>query len=442
MSNLGVVIPVGPNHSALAVKAKQSVELACQKCNLFRRVKFYLIDDVEGKLGRSKSRNQGIRKALKEKCDWLLLLDADDVLLEDAFLRLGDTLEKYDVVWGKIADFNHASQAITVRPNQADQINSYTDFLTAVPGMALDMGFLARAKCFSGLSFSEEKETVAETKLFLSLLKAYRCFKAAYPLVAKRWGAHATGEKTFTADEKRQEVSDYIQKCCNKIGLTSRFRYWGVDIAMKITNPSDFIQRSHINRGFYEPLELFALSNIFPKGRSIIDAGSNIGNHAVFFSKFLQPEKVYCFECNPVAIEILKQNLTLNNCCNMELKFLGVGLSDHEHLGNIAESRTNNLGATSFKEDAAGKIQFRPLDSLELQDIGLIKVDCEGMDLEVIRGAVNLIKRDKPILFFECFTQQYEAAKKLLADIEYEIFHEFPCVGACNIVARPLHVKH
>ena len=65
MLSLAVIIPVGPGHAKLAQQAQQSIIAATRKSGVFNKVDFLLIDDERGKLGRSKARNKGIKKALK-----------------------------------------------------------------------------------------------------------------------------------------------------------------------------------------------------------------------------------------------------------------------------------------------------------------------------------------------------------------------------------------
>ena len=51
--------------------------------------------------------------------------------------------------------------------------------------------------------------------------------------------------------------------------------------------------------------------------------------------------------------------------------------------------------------DGDGDIEMRTLDSFNLQDVDLLKIDCEGYELHVLKGAVEMLKRCKPAVIVE-----------------------------------------
>jgi len=62
-----------------------------------------------------------------------------------------------------------------------------------------------------------------------------------------------------------------------------------------------------------------------------------------------------------------------------------------------------NTGHSHVNQDTlgTGSISMRRLDSLELHDVGYIKIDCEGYELPIIKGAEETIKRCKPVMVVE-----------------------------------------
>ncbi|MCB2081674.1 MAG: glycosyltransferase family 2 protein, partial [Rickettsiales bacterium] len=97
-----VIIPIGPGHEACAEKAIASVRAAWEHPHApFDRLEILTVNDRKGTLGRSAARNQGVREAQKQQCDWLFFLDADDTMLPCAFAVMSAYVADYDAVWGK-----------------------------------------------------------------------------------------------------------------------------------------------------------------------------------------------------------------------------------------------------------------------------------------------------------------------------------------------------
>lgn len=82
---LVVITPVGPGHEEYAKECIQSVKLEIERVRneTFVSIKHVIIDDTEGKLGRSKARNIG----MESPSDWYFFVDADDRVAVGAFGR-------------------------------------------------------------------------------------------------------------------------------------------------------------------------------------------------------------------------------------------------------------------------------------------------------------------------------------------------------------------
>ena len=135
-----------------------------------------------------------------------------------------------------------------------------------------------------------------------------------------------------------------------------------------------------------------------------LDVGANIGNHTVnFFAPHFN--NVACFEPNPDIFPLLAHNTRmLKNVTIFEY-----GLSNTTGRFPFTVVGTN-LAASSIVEERAaidvGPEQFidvKVLDEVwdEATQIDFVKVDIEGHEFQFLEGASQMIKRDRPVIFFE-----------------------------------------
>jgi FkbM family methyltransferase len=130
----------------------------------------------------------------------------------------------------------------------------------------------------------------------------------------------------------------------------------------------------------------------------VVDIGSNVGNHAYFFKNICNADQVLCFEPLPANIALLQQN-----CSNCEIHT--VGLSSESKTGYIEMINSLEDNSGTARVGSGGiEILLKTLDSYNLENVTFIKVDVEGHELEVIKGASETINRNKPDLLIETHT--------------------------------------
>lgn len=180
----------------------------------------------------------------------------------------------------------------------------------------------------------------------------------------------------------------------------------------------DWVQKAIVQtEAFWEQelLELFAKIIKEHKGNSegkvFIDAGSNIGNHTLYFSKILGASKVYCFEPQKEIFKILEKNIKANN---VNAECYNNVLSDKSENFSIDRFISFNFGATSFTSDKGGEYKSLTLDDVCIKDdIFAIKIDVEGHDFPVLRGAVKILEKYSPVLWIEIKDEAEEKIKFL-----------------------------
>ena len=131
------------------------------------------------------------------------------------------------------------------------------------------------------------------------------------------------------------------------------------------------------------------------EGDTVIDIGAYIGDHTIYYSKKVGPTgKVLAFEPNKEAFECLNYNLGQYN--NTQCYNLAVG----EKVGKISiDDSCVNKGMAHIKE--GNDIDVITLDLVSLTSLNFIKIDCEGFEIEVLKGAKNTINHFKPIMLIE-----------------------------------------
>ena len=153
------------------------------------------------------------------------------------------------------------------------------------------------------------------------------------------------------------------------------------------------------------------------KKKTVVDIGSNIGNHSIFFSKYFK--EVYSFEAHPKIFLVQKINVSQNN--NIKLFNFGIG---NANKNTFIYENEFNLGGSSIINKVGKKIniKLKKLDSIKnLKNLILIKVDVEDFELEVLKGSIKTLKKFKPIITFESWSN-HEPKIAFLNKLGYKIY--------------------
>lgn len=176
-------------------------------------------------------------------------------------------------------------------------------------------------------------------------------------------------------------------------------------------------------KSYYEHNMLNFIKNSISKG-IMIDVGGNIGNHTLFLSKYCAT-KVITFEPYPITYEILERNIIQNNITNVQLMNLGLSNQPKEVL---MSAPSDNIGMARINEKGTEWVKVIPFDSYwkSEEPITLIKIDCEGYEINTVMGMLEVIKQDKPALFIECQTNEdIINMRKLLFPLGYKDLYRF-----------------
>ena len=173
--------------------------------------------------------------------------------------------------------------------------------------------------------------------------------------------------------------------------------------------------RSHLLRriavtGAYEPAVAKALVRN-AKG-DFVDVGANVGFFSIHLAKQPSIQQVLAIEPNPRAFEYLKRNLEQNKLADKieivrraaaskceELELVSFeGREEYSSISSNVHPSVQGLEPTRYK------VQAEPLDSIfEGRKLtpGLIKIDAEGAELEVLKGMKDTLRTHRPTLLCE-----------------------------------------
>jgi FkbM family methyltransferase len=177
---------------------------------------------------------------------------------------------------------------------------------------------------------------------------------------------------------------------------------------------------------------LIGRKDCFGAGVVVLDCGANIGTHTLVWAKLMTNwGSVIAFEAQERIYYALAGNLAINNCFNASAQWCALGA----HEGEINFVEPNPLVQSSFgsfelkgdegdaSQSLAGdykSVPMKSIDSLGLSRVDLIKIDCEGMELDVLAGAKRTILRDHPILFIEILKCERLAVECFLEQAGYQ----------------------
>lgn len=210
--------------------------------------------------------------------------------------------------------------------------------------------------------------------------------------------------------------------------------YMGDHSLFIVKNKNDSIQgECHNNGVFYESSILQELQSIFPQNGVAVDVGANVGNHTVFMSKYFNSLQVIPFEASIEALELLRANVVLNSLKNVDLSLLGLCVSNSsDQLAQAHTSPPNNLGGTSFEVIKSGEINTICLnDALRGRKVDLIKVDVEGMEVDVLNGAKEVIEREQPVICIEVTEDTRKSCFVIMEELNYsvhKVFHMYKSI--------------
>jgi FkbM family methyltransferase len=142
------------------------------------------------------------------------------------------------------------------------------------------------------------------------------------------------------------------------------------------------------------------------QSKIIFDVGGNFGETALFMAKFAPSDAIiHVFEPDSYCFEKLKKNMSMNKFHNIILHNFGFGAEPGMYY--LKSDNEHNRGGNKIhlNKDISPNVTIKRIDDfvkeMNIQRVDLIKIDVEGFEYHVLRGAEHTIKNYKPTLFIE-----------------------------------------
>ncbi len=187
-----------------------------------------------------------------------------------------------------------------------------------------------------------------------------------------------------------------------------------------LANPFDqFVGRSLLIYGEFSQLEVDFLAHFIRPGDVVLDIGANIGALTIPFARMVGPKgSVIAFEPQRICFQALCANIALGSFANVVAMQWAVGAEDGATRVPLADpTKPSNFGGLAVSPTEGGEtVILATLDGMSLPKPALIKVDVEGMEPEVLKGARQYITEHRPTLYLESDRADRRAELKALLD--------------------------
>lgn len=199
--------------------------------------------------------------------------------------------------------------------------------------------------------------------------------------------------------------------------------------------------RTHIED---EVQNILKLVEKLPNDAVIVDAGANIGFFSIPVAQAVKDKgsMLISFEPQKQLFYALGGTIALNELTNVNLFNLGLGASHSTaRIPVVDYGAKSDYGMVAITEDDDEKsfpsynsVQVIPLDSMELHGCDFFKIDVEGYEPQVLRGALETIKKYRPFIWIEYNMIGKDVITEELQSVEN---YEYHIVDWQNMLCAP-----
>lgn len=176
--------------------------------------------------------------------------------------------------------------------------------------------------------------------------------------------------------------------------------------------------------------------HIYKKNIVALDCGANIGVHTIEWARHMHGwGQVHAFEAQERIYYALAGNIAINNCSNARATWAAVGAKpgflnvpkvDYDKPASYGSlelrksAKNEDIGQTiSYDKSDTYEVPMITLDSVKLSQVDFIKIDVEGMEIDVLRGAAKLLKKHCPMMLMKHIKTDKKALIDMLTSFGY-----------------------
>jgi len=209
-----------------------------------------------------------------------------------------------------------------------------------------------------------------------------------------------------------------------------------------------YLAQAMIRLGEYAPAEFETWRPYIGAGATVVDVGANIGCHTLPFAHAVGPSgRVIAVEPQFMLFAMLCGSLAMNGLQQARAHWCAMGADAGVVIvPPVDYTAQGNFGGLELSDQRKGESVPRvTLDALALDRLDFLKVDVEGMELDVLQGGAQTISRLRPVIAVEADREpKVPALLDWLVQREYRLWWHRPPLGpfwpnivSINLLALP-----
>lgn len=223
-------------------------------------------------------------------------------------------------------------------------------------------------------------------------------------------------------------------------------------------NLDDFNGRAAYFAGDTDRKISWLCQRIVRPGDTVIDVGANIGIVTLTLAKLVGPRgRVFSFDPNPYVVQLLRQSIERNGLANVHLEQCAIGDEEGELVLQVPQGhsgRASLVRHTASNGSTEVRVLVRTLSDLvpaTVERVRLLKIDVEGFEPQVLRGASRLFRESPPdVVIVELNDSRGQPSDhpsiQLLRGFGYELFSIPKAMVRMGVVAldqaQANHIGH